>query len=169
MIRSIAGVIAGFIVASVVMMSMEFANGHIFYPQFAQLADFKDKEVTRKTLAGASEGAAPDSHQLLARRREVVREVLANAPVGALLVVALGWILGSLAGGFVAAWIGRRAPIVHGLVLGGLLTLAGIANNLMLPPPLWFWIATLVVFFPAAYAGARLVPQRTLAASGAIG
>ena len=169
MIRSIAGVIAGFVVASVVMMSMEFANAHLFYPEFAQLADSRDKEVTREALASAPVGAAPDSRQLVLRRREAVREVLASAPVGALLVVALGWVLGSLAGGFVAAWIGRRTPIVHGLVLGGLLTLAGIANNLMLPPPLWFWIATFVVFFPATCAGARLVPQKTLVASRASG
>lgn len=46
----------------------------------------------------------------------------------------------------------------HGIILGVLLTLAGIANNLMLPPPLWFWIASLVVFIPAAYVDARLAP-----------
>jgi len=57
--------------------------------------------------------------------------------------------------------IGRRAPIGHALVLGGFLTLAGIANNLMVPPPLWFWIAGLVVLIPAAYAGARLAPRHT--------
>jgi hypothetical protein len=69
-------------------------------------------------------------------------------------------VLGSLLGGFLAAWIGWNAPVAHALVLGGLLTLAGIANNLMLPPPAWFWIPTLVVLLPAAYAGARLAPRR---------
>jgi len=73
--------------------------------------------------------------------------------------VLFGWALGSLVGGFAAAWIGKRSPVGHALVLGGLLTLAGIANNLMLPPPLWFWVAGLAVFFPAAYAGARLAPR----------
>jgi hypothetical protein len=46
--------------------------------------------------------------------------------------------------------------VAHALALGGLLTLAGVANNLMLPPPLWFWIGSLVVMLPAACAGARL-------------
>jgi len=62
-------------------------------------------------------------------------------------VVALGWVLGSLAGGFVSTWISQRSPVVHALILGGLLTLAGIANNLMLPPPVWFWVLTVIVFF----------------------
>ncbi len=53
---------------------------------------------------------------------------------------------------------GWRAPrsARHALILGGLLTLAGIANNLMLPPPAWFWLPTLLVFLPAAFAGARM-------------
>ena len=155
-IRSIAGVIAGFVVASALMMGVEYTNAHVFYTEFAKRAEAKDKEATQKAL---DSGAAPDSREVLVARREVVRELLAGAPMGVLLVVAFGWVLGSLTGGFVAAWIGRRSPIVHGLVLGGLLTLAGIANNLMLPPPLWFWIATIVVFFPATYVGAQLAPR----------
>ena len=155
-IRSILGVIAGFVAASAVMMAMETANAHLFYPEFAKLAESKDKEVIREFSESDPEGAHAGSRELALRRREVVREVLAGAPAGALLVVILGWVLGSLAGGGVTAWISQRAPIVHGLVLGGLLTLAGIANNLMLPPPLWFWIATFVIFLPAVYVGARL-------------
>lgn len=45
-------------------------------------------------------------------------------------------------------------------MLGVLLTLAGVANNLMVPPPLWFWFASLVVLLPSAYAGARSVSSR---------
>ena len=55
------------------------------------------------------------------------------------------------------------APVAHALILGGLLTLAGIANNLMLPPPGWFSILSLVVLLPAAYAGARLAPRKNQA------
>jgi hypothetical protein len=128
--RSIRAVVAGFVVASVVMMTVEMINGHVLYPELGKMAE------------GVTD-------------REVVRSLLATAPIGALLVVIVGWTLGSLVGGWVTARIVRRAPIGHALVLGGLLTLAGIANNLMLPPPLWFWIASLLVFLPAAYAGGR--------------
>ena len=56
--------------------------------------------------------------------------------------------------------ISRRSLNGHALALGVLLTLAGVANNLMLPPPLWFWIATFAVFLPATFVGAWLVPRR---------
>ena len=134
MLRSIVAIVVGFVLASAVMMAVEFVNGHHIYPELGRMAH----DVTD---------------------REALRQIFASAPVGALLVVILGWVLGSLAGGFAAAWIAKRSPVGHALALGGLLTLAGIASNLMMPPPLWFWIAGLVVFLPAAYAGARLAPR----------
>lgn len=134
-VRSILAVIAGFVAASVVMMLIETVNGHVLYPELGKLAE------------GMTD-------------REEIRALLATAPVGAFLVVLFGWALGSLVGGLLAAWIGWDAPHGHALILGGLLTLAGIANNLMIPPPWWFWIPTLVVFLPAAYAGARLAPRQ---------
>ena len=137
-VRSILAVITGFVAASLVMLVVESINGHVLYPELGKMAE-------RMT------------------DREAIRALLASAPVGALLVVLLGWLLASFVGGFLAAWIGWHAPVAHALVLGGLLTCAGIANNLMLPPPAWFWIPTLMVFLPAAYAGARLAPRKTQA------
>src|SRR5262245_41231292 len=66
---------------------------------------------------------------------------MATAPAGALLVVLFGWALGSLTGGFLAGRVSPKAPRAHGLVVGGLITVAAVANNLMIPPPTWFWIA----------------------------
>jgi hypothetical protein len=134
-LRSIAAVVAGFIAASIVMMIIETINGRVLYPE----------------LAKAAEGVTD---------RETIRALLATAPVGAFLVVIVGWILGGVAGGWTTARLAARANAGHGLVLGALLTLAGVANNLMVPPPLWFWIASLVVLMPAAYLGARLAPAR---------
>lgn len=137
-LRKIAAVIVGFVAASVVMMLVEFANGHLFYPELGN---------------AAARSTDP----------EAIRALLATAPVGAFLVVIVGWILGSFVGGFCTARIGSSAPVNLALVLGALLTLAGIANNLMLPPPAWFWIPSLVVFLPAAYAGARWASSRRAA------
>jgi MFS family permease len=133
-VRSILAVIVGFVAASAVMLLIESINGHVLYPELGKLAEgMTDKEA--------------------------IRALMASAPAGAFVVVLVGWALGGLLGGLVAAWIGRRAPVAHALVLGGLLTLAGIANNLMLPPPAWFWIASLLVFLPATYVGAELAPR----------
>ena len=140
LVRSIGAVIAGFVAASAVMMAIEWLNGHVLYPELGKLA-----------------AAMTD--------REAIRALMASAPVGAFLVVLLGWALGSLLGGFVAAWIGWYAPARHALILGGLLTLAGVANNLMIPPPTWFWVVSVFVCLPAAYLGGGLAPRRIPAAA----
>src|SRR5271165_4964697 len=137
-IRSILAVIAEFVAASAVMMIVETANGRLLYPELGKRAE------------GVTD-------------RQEIKAIMASAPVGALVVVLIGWALGSVAGGFLATLISRKPPGGHALVLGALLTLAGVANNLMLPPPFWFWIATFAVFLPATYVGARLVPRRATA------
>jgi hypothetical protein len=134
-IRSIAAVVAGFIAASLVMMLVETLNGRVLYPE----------------LRRAAEGL---------KDREAIRALIASAPPGALLVVIAAWLLGGIAGGWTAARLAARATVGHGLAVGALLTLAGVANNLAIPPPLWFWIASLAVLMPAAYLGARLAPAR---------
>jgi hypothetical protein len=134
-LRSIAAVVAGFIVASIVMMIIETINGRVLYPE----------------LGKAAEGVTD---------REKLRALMATAPLGAFLVVIVAWILGALAGGWTAAQLAAQAKPTHGLVLGALLTLAGVANNLMIPPPVWFWIVSLVVLIPAAHVGAQLAAPR---------
>jgi hypothetical protein len=140
-LRSIGAVLAGFVVASIVMMIIETINGQVLYPE----------------LGKAAEGVTD---------RERLRALLATAPVGALLVVIAGWILGGVAGGWTAVRLSARRTATHGLVVGALLTLAGVANNLMLPPPLWFWIVSLAVLLPAAYFGARLARPPLKVAQG---
>jgi hypothetical protein len=134
-LRSIGAVVAGFVVASIVMMIVESINGHLLYPD----------------LGKAAQGVTD---------REQLRALIAAAPLGALFVVIVGWILGSVVGGWTSARIAAKAKETHGLIVGALLTLAGVANNLMIPPPLWFWIASLAVLLPASYLGARLARAR---------
>ena len=162
MIRRILAVIAGFVVASLVMMAMETMNGKVFHPELGALAAAKDAEAVREMEAKAPPGTVADPREVAMHRREVMRDLMKEAPTGALLVVALGWILGSVAGGFTATKIGRMAATTTTFALGGLLLLAGVANNLMLPPPTWFWIVTMILFLPATYLGAWLaVKMRT--------
>ena len=143
-IRSILAVIAGFVAASAVMMIVETANGRLLYPELGKRAQ-----------------GVTDRHEM--------RAIMASAPIGALVVVLFGWALGSVAGGFLATLIGRNPPGGHALVLGAFLTLAGVVNNMMLPPPFWFWIVTFVVFLPATLGGARLVPRRAPAGATSSG
>lgn len=129
-LRRILGVILGFVVASAVMLLLEFTNGHLLYPELGRAA----KHV--------KDAAA-------------MRELMAQAPSGALVVVVVGWLLGSIAGGWAATRYTHRSSTAPALVLGVLLTVAAIGNNLMMPPPLWFWVAGLAVLLPGSWYGAR--------------
>jgi hypothetical protein len=134
-LKSIGAVIAGFVAASVVMMIVESINGRVLYPG----------------LAKAAEGVTD---------REAIRAIFAGAPFGSLLVVIAGWVLGSVVGGWLTARLAGRSGVTHAIVLGVLLTCAGVANNLMLPPPAWFWVASVIVFLPCTWFGARLAARR---------
>ncbi len=130
--RTIVALVVSFVAATAVIMLIETVNGRVVYPELGKLAE------------GMTD-------------RDAIRQLFAGAPVGAFLVVLAGWALGAFIGAWIAAWIGRQAPAAHALAVGGLVALAGIANNLMMPPPLWFWAAGLAVPVMAAYAAARLV------------
>ena len=136
MMRRIGAVVAGFIAASVVMMIVESINGHVLFPDLAKKAQ------------GVTD-------------REQVRQIIAEAPVVALLVVIGGWSLGSVIGGVVTGLLAGRGSVRPAITLGILLTLAGLANNLMIPPPLWFWFASMPVLGAGVWLGTRLVTPRT--------
>jgi hypothetical protein len=86
---------------------------------------------------------------------EAVKTAFASAPPLVLVPVFLGWAVGTFAGAALAALLAGRAPVAHGLIIGVLFLLAGIANMLMLPHPLWFWVVGLAVFLPAGYLGGK--------------
>jgi hypothetical protein len=130
-LRTTVALVVAFVAATIVITLIETINGRVLYPGLHALAE------------GATD-------------REAVRHLLAEAPVGALMVVLAGWAVGTFIGACLAAWIGRRARVAHALALGALIALAGVANNLLLPPPLWFWVAGLAVPVASAWAAARL-------------
>ena len=100
---------------------------------------------------------------------EQLREMMANMPVGALLMVAVAWAMGSFAGGVVAALIAMKSKITMSLIVGGLLMVAGIANMLMIPHPAWFWIVGLAVYLPFAYLGGKIASKLAVQAPPSIG
>jgi hypothetical protein len=134
-LRTVLAIVVAFIVATAVIMLIETANGRFIYPE----------------LGKAAEGVTD---------REVVRQLLAAAPLGAFAVVLAGWFLGTVVGGLAAAKIASRAPAAHALAVGVIIALAGIANNLMVPPPAWFWVAGLLAPLAAGALTARLVRPR---------
>lgn len=97
---------------------------------------------------------------------EVVRAAVAQLPPGAFLFVLLAWFLGPFAGAWVAARLAPGSPLVHGMVVAGLVVASAVANMLMLPHPSWMWVAGPVVILGAGWLGARLArPARPIQAA----
>lgn len=131
-LKNIAAVIAGFILASAIIIIVESINGKVLYPDLAKAAEgIKDKET--------------------------MRALFASAPIGSLVVVIVGWFLGSAAGCWLCRKIAGSEAQLPGavMVLGALLVFAGVANNLMMPPPLWFWISGLIALAGGSLLGGR--------------
>jgi len=88
--------------------------------------------------------------------RDAMSAYLSQLPTRAFVIVLAAWVLGALAGSWVAVRIAARAAVWPGLVIGGLLLL-GVASNVMtIPHPVWMVVAALIAIPAAAYAGARL-------------
>jgi hypothetical protein len=124
--RRIGGVIAGLAIAWLLVLGAE-ALVHVLYPPPAG-ANMQDMETMKRFVA--------------------------TLPVAAMLMVLLGWAVGTLAGTYAATRIGWSP--VPGWVVGALLFAGGIANASMIPQPAWLTAASLVVFVVMTWLGTRL-------------
>ena len=87
---------------------------------------------------------------------EACKAHVAQYPVWVLLLVVVGWGLCTLVSSWLSTRVGSGRHPAHGIVVGSILLVAAVANMLMLPYPIWFWVANLVVFPAAFMLGARL-------------
>jgi hypothetical protein len=128
-VKNIIAVIAGFILGSIINMSLITVSGSIIpAPNGA--------DVT--TL----EGLTATIH--LFEPKHFLFPFLAHA-------------LGTLGGAFVAAKIAANHKLKFAMSIGFLFLAGGIANIMMLPSPLWFTLVDLVgAYLPMAFVGFRL-------------
>jgi len=128
MIRNIGALIAGIVIAFVLIYLIEML-GHAIYPPPPDL-DFSN----------------PDA----------VRPYIATLPIVALLFPMIGWLLGAFAGSFVANICGDAKPYVFSGIVGGLVLAGTIANLIMIPHPLWFSITALIGIVASAWLANRV-------------
>src|SRR4051812_49190356 len=86
---------------------------------------------------------------------------LATLSTRDLLLVLAGWLIATFAAAWVATKI-ARGPIA-GFIAGALLLATGIVNAFIIPQPLWFSIASFVIYISATVAGVRMGMPRQLA------
>ena len=128
--RKILAVIVALIVAVAIMMIVEMLNSLQLAPPTA--------EVMKDSAKYA--------------------EYMANGPARAYIVVLIGYVLASFAGGFIVTKISRQVTtgIALPIIVGALLELGMIANIFMLPSqPIWFIVAGLLIFIPVSLLGHR--------------
>jgi hypothetical protein len=78
-------------------------------------------------------------------------------PTETLLVVILAYLLGPLSGGYIAARLAPAKRYYHAIAVGAVQMIFGVVTLTLFPHPHWFWIATLIIFIPAAMLGASFV------------
>ena len=132
-VRGIGAVIVGMIVAFLVVFGAE-AISHQIYPPPPGMSM---QDMTQ------------------------VKAFVATLPMSVLLIVLAGHLIAT----FVATWTAAkiaRGPIAA-FVVGALLLAAGIVNAFMIPQPLWFSIASFVIYIGATIVGARAGMARRVA------
>lgn len=128
--RKILAVVVAMIVAIAIMMVVEMANSMVIMPP--------------------SDDVMKDAAKL--------REFMANGPVKAYVIVLIGYVLASFAGGFIVTKMSRRESpgLTLPIIVGVLLELGMVANILMLPgQPIWFVVAGFLTFIPLSLLGHR--------------
>lgn len=126
--RSILAVLGGGLVCGLIVFAVEAVSSRIFpLPPGIDLTD-------------------PDA----------IRAAVAQLPIGAYLFVLFAWFLGVFAGAWVAARLAPGSPLVHGLIVAGLVLVAAVVNMVALPHPAWMWVGAPVVILVAGWLGARI-------------
>ncbi|MEK6260152.1 MAG: hypothetical protein AABP62_16155 [Planctomycetota bacterium] len=92
---------------------------------------------------------------------EACKAHIAKLPADAFVVASVGWGLAVLAGSWVATRLGPGRHRTHGLVVGSILLTAAVANMLMLPYPVLFWVLNLVTFTAGESLGTKWGQART--------
>lgn len=131
-VRNSLAVVGGLAAGSVVIMLVQALNGVLFPPP---------------------PGFDPADPEQLA---ELMRQI----PLGALLMVELSYVLGSLCAGMVVAKVGASRQMLLAFIVAIVLTLGGVANLVMIPHPLWFAIVSTLSYVPMALLGAYLLAPR---------
>ena len=134
--RNILALLAGAIVAIVVIGLVQTA-AHFLYPPPPGL-DYNNPEVLKK--------------------------VMMEAPVGALLMVLLSYFAGTFIGSWVAARLAADAPARQAYLIGGMMLISGLMNLFAIPHPIWFWVGSIAVFVAAAWLGGKTGARKAPAA-----
>lgn len=126
--RSILAILSGLLTAAVLTALLE-AAGHLIFPP-PQIIDPMDTEA--------------------------LKQMMAQMPLGSLISVVIAWLVAGFTGGFVTAKIDRENHTRSVLTVAVIMTLATIANLIMIPHPLWMMITGPAGYLVCTILGGRV-------------
>ncbi|MHC9086583.1 hypothetical protein ACYX7E_16345 [Luteimonas sp. RIT-PG2_3] len=138
MLRTVLAILAGLLVAIVLMLAIEWLG---------------------MTLFPLPPGTSLQTEEDLVR-------LMDTAPAAKLALVLLGWCIASVAGSWVAARIARQHRRVAALAVGALILCGVVLNVASLPHPMWMTVAGLALPLPLAWLGGRLAGAQSPRAAG---
>jgi len=93
--------------------------------------------------------------------RAALGQWINTLPFGAFGWLLVAYFLGSVASGFVANWLSKPTGYRPALIAGFGLFIAGLMNLLAIPNPIWFGVASSLIYFLGAWIGGRLSTRFT--------
>ena len=135
MVKSIIAVVLAVLLAGVVIAAVQLLNTQIF--PLPPGVDFNDREAMSRAVS--------------------------SMPTGGFVLLLLSYTLGALAGGWLAARMAPRRPLLHAMIVGVLLLAAGVMNFVSIPHPLWVTVLGLLIFLPMSWLGASRARPRAAA------
>ena len=92
--------------------------------------------------------------------RDELENYISRLPDSFILLVLVGWLAGAFTGGLVTTIIDRPNGRRNSSITGGIFLLVCIANLLIIPSPIWMWIATLLLVVPMALFGHHIIRKQ---------
>ena len=131
MIRSALVLLAGVVVAVIVVVLMDGVAGSLY---------------------SLPPGTDPNN-------RESMRQAVAAMPAAAHLLLLGGWVLAAGIGSYLAARLATHSPAAHGLIVALFVLVATVANLAAIPHPVWLWPAAIILIPAAGWAATKLVTR----------
>ena len=125
--RIVGGIVLGIVIAVALVFAIEWVIG-LIVPAPADF-DMRDPEQVRARVAGM--------------------------PMWAILLVLVGWVVGTGLGSWAAVRIARTTKLWPGLVVGAIVLVSTLYNVMTIPHPIWFVAISLVAIPIASWMGAR--------------
>jgi len=127
----------------------------ILWSVLAIAASLTTAFILLAAIEGVSEIYHPSPPGMDPNDMEACRAHVANYPQWLLAVFVPAWGLTTFTSVWLATRLGAFRHFAHGVAIGSLLLIAAIANMLMLPYPLWFELANLVLIPLGIFFGIR--------------